>query len=77
VALCTLVLPTVYKICIIDCISYIEAINLDFHISVIDVDRKIDVRHNFVLHTAKRTQKNDHKDVEYFGDHTPLARIAE
>lgn len=75
--LCTLSLAAIDKICIIHCIPSVETINLDLHITIININSKIDIGHDLILHTAKGTQENNYKHIKYFGNHTPLPRIAE
>jgi len=77
VTLCALSFATVDKIRIIYSISNVEAINFDLDFTIINIYRKIDIWHNLILYTAKGAQKNDHKYIEYFGDHTSLPRVTE
>ena len=74
---CALSLATVDEIRIIYSISNVEAINFDLDFTIINIYRKIDIRHNLILYTAKGAQKNDYKYIEYFGDHTSLPRVTE
>lgn len=77
VTLCSLSLATVDKIRIIYSISNVEAINFDLDITIVNIYSKIDIWHNLILYTAKGAQKNDHKYIEYFGDHASLPRVGE